>query len=193
MGMYEISLVDALFTRGQQRVLGILFSSPDQSFLVTELIARAGGGSGAVHRELARLAASGIVTMTPVGRQRRYQANSESPIFAELRALILKTVGLVEPLQGALAPLRSRIQAAFVYGLEATEPEVKVMIIADQISSTELLAALDEAQKAIGRPIDPVLFTPGEWRARLEKDEGFAKRLTALPKIFVIGAEGSLT
>jgi hypothetical protein len=190
--MYEISLADALFTRGQQRVLGTLFSDPARSFLVTELIARTGGGTGAVHRELARLTESGIVTMNPVGRQRRYQANRESPIFSELRALILKTVGLVEPLQGALAPLRTRIQAAFVYGLEATEPEVKLMVIADEVSSTELFTALDEAEKAIGRSIDPVFFNPGEWRGQIA-DEGFAKRVATLPKIFVIGTEGSLT
>ena len=52
MGINEISPADALFTRGQKRLLGILFLEPDRSFLVTELIARAGVGTGAVHREL---------------------------------------------------------------------------------------------------------------------------------------------
>jgi len=40
-------LADALFTRGQQRVLGILFSQPDRSFPATELISLAGVGTGA--------------------------------------------------------------------------------------------------------------------------------------------------
>ena len=85
-------LADALFTRGQQRVLGILFSQPDRSFPATELISLAGVGTGAVHRELTRLVESGLVTVTPVGRQRRYQANRESPLFSELHSLVLKTV-----------------------------------------------------------------------------------------------------
>ena len=80
-------------------MLGILLFEPDRSFPATEVIARAGVGTGAVYRELSRLVGSGIVTVTPVGRQRRYQANRESPVFAELHGLIQKTVGLVEPLQ----------------------------------------------------------------------------------------------
>ena len=101
---------------------------------------------------------------------------------------------LVEPLRRALAALEARIQAAFVYGFEAADPEreVSLMIIADDVSSPELVAALGEAEAVLGRPIEPVLFTPAEWRARLGGDEGFARRLAALPKIFLIGTEDSL-
>ena len=51
-----IGLADALFTSTQQRVLGLLFGQPARSFFATELIALTGSGSGAVQRELKRLA-----------------------------------------------------------------------------------------------------------------------------------------
>ena len=66
---HSTSLAAALFSGTQQRVLGLLFGQPDRSFYATELISLAGVGSGAVQRELARLAQSGLVTVKPVGNQ----------------------------------------------------------------------------------------------------------------------------
>ena len=56
------SLADALFTRTQQRVLGVLFGQPERSFYASELIRDAGTGSGAAQRELAKLEGSGLIT-----------------------------------------------------------------------------------------------------------------------------------
>ena len=111
---HRTSLAGALFSGTQQRVLGLLFGQPDRSFYATELINLAGVGSGAVQRELARLAQSGLVTVKPVGNQKHYQANPDSPIYAELCGIAQKTVGLAEPLREALAPLAKKIVAAFV-------------------------------------------------------------------------------
>ena len=91
------SLADALFSGTQQRVLAWLFGQPERSFYATELIGLAGAGSGAVQRELARLAQSGLVTARSVGNQKHYQANPAAPIYAELCAIVQKTVGLAEP------------------------------------------------------------------------------------------------
>ena len=111
-----VSIADALFTKVQQRVLGILFGSTDRSFYGKEIIALAGSGSGAVQRELSRLQAAGLVRVTRVGRQKHFQANPEAPVFAELRALVRKTSGLADVLRTALAPVASAVDAAFVYG-----------------------------------------------------------------------------
>ena len=112
----HVSLSGALFSNTQQRVLAFLFGQPERSFFATELIGLAGGGSGAVQRELRRLEESGLVTVTPLGNRKHYQANPQSPIFAELCGIVQKTVGLAEPLRAALAPFAKKISAAFVYG-----------------------------------------------------------------------------
>jgi len=49
-----IGIADALFTKVQQRVLGVLFGNPGRSFYANEVIALAGSGTGAVQRELTR-------------------------------------------------------------------------------------------------------------------------------------------
>src|SRR5262245_65980781 len=86
-------LADALFARVQQRVLGVLFGNPGRSFYANEVIGLARSGTGAVQRELARLEAAGLVTAVRIGKQRHYQANPSSPVFQELRALVLKKIG----------------------------------------------------------------------------------------------------
>ena len=88
----RVGVADALFTTTQQRVLSLLFGQPSRSFFASELIELAGSGSGAVHRELKRLVSSGLVTVTRLGRQKHHQANADSPVFEELRGLVLKTV-----------------------------------------------------------------------------------------------------
>jgi hypothetical protein len=98
-------LADALFAKVQQRVLGVLFGNPGRSFYANEVIGLAHSGTGAVQRELARLEAAGLVTATRVGKQKHYQASRASPVFEELRALVLKTSGLGDVLS-SMAPSR---------------------------------------------------------------------------------------
>jgi len=112
MGIY----VDALFTKTQQRVLALLFGQSQRSFYANEIIGLAGSGSGAVQRELARLESAGLVTVRRIGNQKHYQANPDAPIFAELRAIVLKTFGAADVLRAALQPVWPLIDLAFVYG-----------------------------------------------------------------------------
>ena len=109
-------LADALFTGVQLRVLGLLFGQPDRRLQSAELIRLAKGGTGAVHRQLGRLVAAGLVTTTQTGNQKHYQARRDSPVFEELHRLIVKTVGIAEPLRQALRTKANAIRAAFVYG-----------------------------------------------------------------------------
>lgn len=98
------SLADALFTKTQQRVLRVLFGQPERSVYASELIREAGTGSGAAQRELAKLEESGLIVGRRIGHQKHYQANAASPLFSELRSIVLKTVGLADPIRAAIHP-----------------------------------------------------------------------------------------
>src|SRR5258706_15523336 len=101
--MEEISLSNALFSKVQQRVLGLIFGHPERSFYTSEIVRSVHSGTGAVERELSRLQRSGLVSVERIGNQKHYRANRQSPIFEELHRLILKTIGLREPLKDSLA------------------------------------------------------------------------------------------
>lgn len=188
------SLAAALFGGTQQRVLGLLFGQPDRSFYATELIGLARVGSGAVQRELARLVQSGLVTVRPVGNQKHYQANPDSPIFAELCGIARKTVGLAEPLREALAPLAAQIKAAFVFGSIAKKQDtaasdIDVMILSDSLSYADLYAAIEAVTAQLGRTVNPTILTRKELGTRINRGEAFIARVLRQPKIWLIGGE----
>src|SRR4029077_8269484 len=113
----------ALFGATRQAVLRTLLGHADRRFYQRQLIRMLGLGTGAVQRELASLTQAGIVTRTVEGHQIYFQANSGSPVFAELSALIRKAVGAAAILQSALQPLAGTIRLAFVYGSIAAGKE----------------------------------------------------------------------
>lgn len=191
------NLSDALFTATQQRVLACLFSHPGHSYSVRELIQATGAGSGAVQREVARLAGSGLLSMQQVGNQKRYRANPDAPIHDELVSIVRKTFGLADPLREALAPLGDAIQAAFVYGSVARGQDtggsdIDLMLLSDTLTYGDAMAALHPLGERLGRTVNPTLYTRADWRERIESGNSFATRVLAQPRIWLIGGEHDL-
>lgn len=192
-----VGIADALFSKVRQRVLGVLFGNPGRSFYANEVIALAGSGTGAVQRELIRLDATGLVTVTRVGKQKHYQANAAAPVFEELRGLVLKTSGLVDVLRAGLAPLVEQIIAAFVYGSVAkgqdtAKSDIDLMVVSDSLTYADLFAALEEASNRLGRKVNPTVYSPQELAKRRKQGNAFITRVLAQRKIWLIGGERDL-
>jgi predicted nucleotidyltransferase len=192
-----VSLPDALFSKVRQRVLAVLFGTPDRSFYANEVIALARSGTGAVQRELASLTSAGLVTMHKQGNQNHYQANAAAPVFSELRGLVLKTMGLADVLLAALAPLAGQIDAAFVYGSVAkqqdtAQSDIDVLIVSPSLGYADVFGALEAASHTLGRTVSPTLYTPAELNKRLARNHAFVARVLRQPKIWLIGTEEGL-
>lgn len=193
-----IGLSSALFSKVQQRVLGLIFAHPDRSFYTSEIIRIVDSGTGAVERELSRLQRSGLVSVERIGNQKHYRANRDAPIFEELHGLVLKTVALKEPLKTALEPYADKIETAFVYGSVAkgtdhTQSDIDLMVIGDGLNYSDLYTALQDAEDRVRRKINPMFLTMGEWRRRSSQDGSFAKKLGTKPKLFILGSERNLS
>ena len=187
-------LADALFTKTQQRALGILFGRPDRTFFLRELIEAAGSGSGAMQRELARLEESGLVTVSRIGSQKHYQANHDAPIFEEVRGIVTKTVGLADPLRTALRSLGKRVVLGLVFGSMArgdarAESDIDLLVVADGLTLEELFARLGPAEKKLGRKIHPTLYTSQEFARRRKIGNPFLRKVLAGKHIAVIGTQ----
>lgn len=191
------NLADALFPKGRQRVLAVLFGNPSRSFYANEVIALAQSGTGAVQRELAALSEAGLLTVTKQGNQKHYQANADAPVFAELCGLVLKTMGLADVLKVALAPLTPQIDLAFVYGSVAKQQDtahsdIDVMIVSADLGYADVFGALEGAATTLGRKVNPTLYTPAELAKRIGLDNAFVTRVLQQPKIWLIGSEEQL-
>ena len=190
-------LAGALFSATQQRVLGLLFGQPERSFFASELIALAGGGSGAVQRELQRLADSGLASVSRLGNQKHYQANRAAPIFKELRGIALKTLGPADALRAALAPLVARVRAAWLYGSVAkgsdrAQSDLDILLVADDLTLEDAYAALAPAEKRLGRTVNPTLYTPKEFRRRVEGKNPFLTKVLSGKCVLLIGSEDAI-
>jgi predicted nucleotidyltransferase len=190
------SVADALFSKVRQRVLAVLFGAPDRSFYTNEVIGLAQSGAGAVQRELADLAAAGLLSVRKQGNQKHFQANSASPVFAELRSLVLKTSGLADVLRTALLPIAPQIALAFVFGSMAKQQDtaasdVDLLVVSDTLAYGDVFGALEAARQTLGRTINPALYTVADFKARRLGDNAFINRVMQQPKIWLIGQEES--
>ncbi len=194
---HATGLADALFSGVQQRVLALLFGQPDRRFQSAELIRLARSGTGAVHREVSRLAQAGWVVVSRSGNQKHYQANRSCPAFPELYGLVMKTVAVVEPLRQALSRRSKDIRAAFVYGSIAKRTDkagsdVDLMVISDRLRYPDLLEILEPVEAVLARPISPTVMSAAEWRRKRATEDSFAARISSQPRVFVIGSDDDL-
>lgn len=87
---HAVSLGDALFGKTQQKLLVLLFSTPERSFYTTEILNFVNTGRGCVQRELERMVAAELLVVSHIGNQTHYQANPACPIFADMTSLVRK-------------------------------------------------------------------------------------------------------
>lgn len=190
-------LASALFSRVQLRVLGLFLGAPSRTYQVREVIKLVGSGRGAVQRELKKLTAAGILIASTTGARKTYQANLQSPIHDELSSIILKTVGLREPLRKALKKFAPNISLAFVYGSiakgkDTAKSDIDLMIIGDGMAYSEIYGALQKAEKSLARPINPNLMNLTEWKKKAESKNPFVGKIIQQPKLYIVGTEDEL-
>lgn len=190
--MHATSIGDALFTKTQQRVLGLLYGTPDKSFYTNEIMRWADMGRGTIRRELDRLVSAGILSLTREGNQNHYQAKQDNPIYAELLGIVRKTFGIADVIRRALKPLDGQIRLAFVYGSIAKNTDTKtsdidLMLIGEELHYGDVIDVLMPLEESLNRSINPTILTPGEFTSRLDQNSSFLVRVMELPKLVVKG------
>lgn len=186
-----LDISSALFGKTRRNVLALFFAAPDTAFYLRQIVREAGGGVGAIQRELQHLAAVGILERTVQGRQVFYQVNRATPVFAELQGLLLKTAGLADVLRTALAPLKDKIEQAFVYGSQAAGTaingsDVDLLVVGD-LEELALHRAIRAAETRLKRTVNYSLLTPDEFARRKRARGGFLARVLRGPTISLLG------
>ena len=178
------------------KALGWFFTHAGERCFVRQLTALLGEDSTNLSRELARLAKLGVLTCQQEGRQKYYRANPECPVFAELKGLVIKTSGAGDVLRQALAPLAKRIQAAFIYGSlargeESARSDVDVLVVG-KVSFGDVVHALRSAEERLSREVNPAVYPPAEFKAKLAAKHHFLTTVLNEPKVFLIGNQHDL-
>jgi predicted nucleotidyltransferase len=193
----KIVLPDVLFGKGRGALLGLLYGQPDESFYYRQITRRVPNVSvGTLQRELDLLSSLGLIDRSTTGHQVFYRANRNHPVFPELRALVSKTVGAIEILRGALAPVADRISAAFIYGSMARQEEkagsdIDLMIVGS-VSLEEVIEHTGKIEPSLGRPINPTVYSPLEFKSKIAAGNHFLNSVVREKKSFLIGGESEL-
>jgi predicted nucleotidyltransferase len=178
------------------KVLGWLFSHPDERYFVRQLTNVLGGASTNVSRELARLEKTGILVSTTEGKQKYYQANRQSPLFDELQGLAVKTTGVVDVLRSALSPLAWQIAITFVYGSmangEATSASDIDLLVVGNVDEMALHRAISQAENRMAKSVNYTLMGQREFDERRSEKVGFWARVLSGPKIMILGSTDEL-
>jgi predicted nucleotidyltransferase len=175
-------LADALFSSTRQKVLRLFFTESEKDFSIKELIEQADAGSGAVQREVARLVDSGLLQVNLQGRQKRYKANTDSPIYPELSSLASKLLGPEQQVEDALKPINDRIDLALIYGSVAkrtdhADSDIDLMLVSDTLTLEEVFEALEPAENNLSRIINPTLYKREEFKKRRANKNPFLRKV----------------
>jgi DNA-binding transcriptional ArsR family regulator len=194
--MRDSRSLDALLPKTRQGILAATLVQPKKAWYVSELARRMGVPSSSLQRELQDLTEAGILKTHRQGRMAYYQANTDSPLFPDLRGLMLKTAGLVDVLVDALKPVGGKLRVVFVYGSiasgqEQSDSDIDLMVIG-KVSPAELALPLRHARELIGREINPKVYTPAEFDKKRAAKNHFLTQVLDKPKLFILGNSNEL-
>jgi DNA-binding transcriptional ArsR family regulator len=188
--------LDALLPATRQEILGAVLLQPEREWYLSDLAAHLRRTPSSLQRDLARLTGAGILRRRRDGNRVYFQADSDCPIFPELRQILIKTAGLADVLRDVLTPFRDRIRVAFVHGSvargeEASGSDVDLLVIG-RVGLANLARPLREASRQLGRTVNPTVYSPEEFAQKASGAHHFVSKVIARPKLFVMGDENDL-
>lgn len=190
-----MTLLDIVSSRRKAEVLRLLFGLEPKEVYLRDLARQAGLALRTMQQELAKLEVAGLVTSHRDGNRVYFQANRNSPVYGDLRNIVLKTAGLADVLREALQG--TRVELAFVFGSIAagsagSASDIDLMVISP-IGLRQLTKALHGTALKVGREINPHVLTREEFVSRKRSEDHFISSLLASPRLFIIGTEHELT
>ena len=180
-----------LGSRLRARVIGWLFTHPDERFYVRQLTEILAEDSTNLSRELARLESLGLLVSERDGQQKYFQANRHAAIFEELAGLAVKTTGAVDVLRQALSTHASDIREAFVFGSfarqeQTADSDIDLMIVGG-VDELALQPSIDRAEATLHRTINYTLLSEPEFDEKSQSPSGFVAAVAGGPKVHVVG------
>jgi predicted nucleotidyltransferase len=187
-------LAELLSSRARAEIFRLLFSGTGEELHVREIERRSGLNDSTLRQELRKLVRLDLVQSRRDSNRVYYRAKTESPLYPEIRNLVLKTSGLSDVLKSALTD--KRIRGAFVFGSiargeEKAGSDVDLMVIG-QLGLRDLSRLLSGIEEKIGREVNPHVLREEEFQKRIRAKEHFVSSVMEAPKLFIIGSQREL-
>ena len=179
--------IDLIFGTSEVRrqILAAFYAGPGLVTHARELARRLGRPSQVVGRELRRLEDAGILASDTVGRARRYRVNAASPIAADVRGLVLRTIGAEALIRAALGNVAG-VEEAWIFGSHARGTErpssdIDLLVIGP-VDRAAISERLVEVEQELGRDVSMVAYTRAELAALESTGDPFVVDVLAGPR-----------
>lgn len=194
--MPRVRLLDALLTSPCQGILAATLLHPERDWYLSELARYLQVHHATLQRELARLARVELLTSHRTGNRVYYRANTDCPVYPELRSLVSKTTGFVEVLRECLRMHESRISFAFVFGSMArgdavSESDVDLFVVGDT-TLRSLSRVLGDAELWIGRDVNAVVWSSTRFAKEVVAGGSFISSVLRGPQAWILGTRDEL-
>lgn len=182
--------LDKLITsRARSEIFRLLFGLRDGELHLRAIERGSGISAPSIRQELMKLLKLDLVKVRKESNRHYYRANSEHPLYGDIRNIVLKTSGLVDLLTGALD--RKEVKAAFVFGSIAANQDNSAsdidLIIVGEMGLRKVVGWLSGVSEKVGREINPHVLSIDEFKRRIAEGEHFLTSVLGSDKLFIVG------
>ena len=187
-------LASLIGSKTRAEIFRLLFQQPGTELYLRELQRRSGLSIRPVQQELSKLAQIGLLKLRNDGNRIYYCANTEHPLFPEIRGIVEKTSGVYASLETALTG--PGVDIAFVFGsvgagVARPSSDLDLFVIGD-IGLRKLVKRLSGMSERVGRVINSHVMTKEEFSRKAHTRDHFISNVLGTKRAFVIGNENEL-
>lgn len=173
-------------------LLSLFFMQPDRRHYVRQIARELKRDISGIKRELDNLERAGLLTSEKVGNLRYYAANRSAPLFAEIKGIIDKTVGVAATLERDLKAL-SGVHSAFLYSTNAHTPgeglgDVDLLIVG-RVDLREVNEIVTHLEGKLGRSINYTVFDEAEYERRRSEGDPFLSEVLKGRRVILVGRD----
>lgn len=178
-------------SENQLLLLRLLLTNPEKSFYMQEIGKILGKKPGVFQRTLNALVEEGWLKSQYRAHARFFQANTQHPIYPELKRILAKTVGV----EGALKEMIGRLPevklallyGSFVKGTERKDSDVDLLIVGRPAAEGKLIRRIASLEKKLQREINYKFYSQEEFRQKRAKGDPFLEEILADKKVILKG------
>jgi predicted nucleotidyltransferase len=179
-------------TKNRAELLRLFFTNPEESFYLQEIGRVIGKKPGVFHRTINNMEKEGVLVSERRANARYFRVCKEYPLYAELKSMVFKTIGIIGSVKDVLKRMGG-IEYAFVYGSYAKGKDNHLsdidLVIVGACDEDMLIKECDKLEELLKREINYKLYTVSEFKKNVKEMEPFLLNILNEKKLMLIGEE----
>ena len=178
-------------SQNQLILLGLFYTNPEKSYYMQEIGRILGKKAGVFQRTLNALAEEGILRSEYRGHARFFQANTQHPLYPELKGIISKTSGAEGTLRRLMEQMKD-VKIALIYGSfaksqERVDSDIDLLIVGNARAEIRLIKELRVLEKKLQREMNYKFYSTAEYRKKRAADDPFLEEILTDKKVVLKG------